>query len=183
MVDFFDLKGDIERLLAWSGASDVRFERLSDAVFHPGQAASILVDGSQLGRFGRLHPEVERYLDVPGELFVMELAAEELLQRSIRVHGSLSKFPSVRRDLALLLARETPAAQIVTILRQTLGDVLVDLRLFDLYQGKGIDLTEKSLGVGLTLQHPSATLTEEEIGHYMQKAIQALTQAVGAKLR
>ena len=68
-------------------------------------------------------------------------------------------------------------------MRPVLDEVLVDLRLFDLYQGKGIDLTEKSLGVGLTLQHPSATLTEEEIGRYMQDAIQALTQGVGAKLR
>jgi phenylalanyl-tRNA synthetase beta chain len=130
-----------------------------------------------------LHPEVERYLDVPGKIFVLELAGEEILQRLLRVHAPVSKFPSVRRDLALLLARETPAAQIVTILRQTLGNVLVDLRLFDLYQGKGIDLTEKSLGVGLTLQHPSATLTEEEIGHYIQKAVQALSKEVGAKLR
>ena len=183
MADFFDLKGDVERLLAWSGAADVSFERLADSVFHPGQAASVILDGTPIGRLGRLHPEVERRLDVPGEIFVLELAGEALLQHTKRVHGEVSKFPSVRRDLALLVARETPAAQIITILRQTLGDVLVDLRLFDLYQGKGIDLTEKSLGVGLTLQHPSATLTEEEIGHYMQNAVQALTQAVGAKLR
>ena len=182
-VDFFDLKGTVERLLAWAGQSDASFAPLQDPVLHPGQAASIQVAGRTFGRLGRLHPEVERHLDVTGEIFVLELVGDLILQRTRRVHGDVSKFPSVRRDLALLVGRETPAEQIMTILRQTLGDVLVDLRLFDLYQGKGIDLTEKSLGVGLTLQHPSATLTEEEIGRYMQDAVQALTQGVGAKLR
>ena len=182
-VDFFDLKGVVEHLLEWAGHPDASFAPLQDPVLHPGQAASIVVAGSTFGRLGRLHPEVERHLDVAGEIFVLELAGDLILQRTRRLHGNVSKFPSVRRDLALLVGRRTPAEQIMTILRQTLGDVLVDLRLFDLYQGKGIDLTEKSLGVGLTLQHPSATLTEEEIGRYMQDAIQALTQGVGAKLR
>ncbi len=182
-VDFFDMKGTVERLLAWAGQADASFTPLQDPVLHPGQAASIVVAGQTFGRLGRLHPEVERHLDIAGEVFVLELAGDLILERTRRVHGNVSKFPSVRRDLALLIGRETPAEQIITILRQTLGDVLVDLRLFDLYQGKGIDLTEKSLGVGLTLQHPSATLTEEEIGRYMQDAVQALTQGAGAKLR
>ena len=182
-VDFFDMKGTVERLLAWAGQADASFTPLQDPVLHPGQAASIVVAGQTFGRLGRLHPEVERRLDIAGEVFVLELAGDLILERTRRVHGNVSKFPSVRRDLALVVGRETPAEQIITILRQTLGDVLVDLRLFDLYQGKGIDLTEKSLGVGLTLQHPSATLTEEEIGRYMQDAVQALTQGAGAKLR
>lgn len=76
-----------------------------------------------------------------------------------------------------------PAATIVGILEKSLHEVLVDLRLFDVYQGKGIDSTEKSLGVGLTLQKPSATLTEEEIGRYMNAAVRALTAEAGARLR
>ncbi|MGD8416919.1 MAG: hypothetical protein PVH91_07670, partial [Pseudomonadales bacterium] len=74
-------------------------------------------------------------------------------------------------------------AHIVSILEQSLDEVLTDLRLFDVYQGKGIDSTEKSLGVGLTLQKPSATLTEEEIGQYMQRAVEALAREAGARLR
>lgn len=182
-ADFFDLKGDVERLLAWTGLPAVGFEPLRDPVLHPGQAASVTVGGAPIGRLGRLHPEIEHRLDVPGEIFLMELDAEALLARGRRHHGGVSRFPSVRRDLAIVVARSVPAGEIVSILEKSLEEVLIDLRLFDVYQGKGIDSTEKSLGVGLTLQKPSATLTEEEIGQYMQAAIEALAKEAGARLR
>jgi phenylalanyl-tRNA synthetase beta chain len=182
-VDFFDLKGDVERLLNWSGLSGVMFERLDDPVLHPGQSAQITRGGEVVGRVGRLHPEIERHLDVSGEVFLAELNAEEVLKRSRRRHGVVSKFPSVRRDLALVVKQDISAAEIVGILEKTLHEVLVDLRLFDVYQGKGIDSNEKSLGVGLTLQKPSATLTEEDIGQFMEQAVAALASGTGARLR
>jgi phenylalanyl-tRNA synthetase beta chain len=181
-VDFFDLKGDVERLLAWVGVRS-RIARLEDPVLHPGQSAGVWIDDRPVGRFGRLHPEIERSLGVSGEVFVLEFDVDALLEHPRRGHGSLSRFPSVRRDLALVVRRDTPAAEIVRVLEQTLGEILVDLRLFDVYQGKGIDSTEKSIGVGLTLQKPSATLNEVEIGRYMETAVAALAQSVGARLR
>ncbi|MFV2089832.1 MAG: phenylalanine--tRNA ligase subunit beta, partial [Pseudomonadales bacterium] len=182
-VDFFDLKGDVERLLAWSGAAEATFERLDDPVLHPGQSANILLGGESAGRMGRLHPEIEHHLGALGNVFLVELIADRILERSRRQHGVVSKFPSVRRDLALVVKREINAADIVRILEKTLNEVLIDLRLFDVYQGKGIDSTEKSLGVGLTLQKPSATLTEEDIGLFMQQAMDALATGTGARLR
>ncbi len=181
-VDFFDLKGDLERLLAWTGRR-VSFAPLADPVLHPGQAAAVIVGGRQIGRLGRLHPEIEQRLDIAGGIFVAELDAACVLAQARRRHGTVSRFPSVRRDLAIVVDRAVPAGEIVSILEKSLGKVLVDLRLFDVYQGKGIDSTEKSLGVGLTLQKPSATLTEEEIGQYMQTAIEALANEAGARLR
>ena len=182
-VDFFDIKGDVERLLAWAGVADLTFERINDPVLHPGQSARILRAGTAIGRFGRLHPEIELTLDVAGEIFVMELEAEALLVRGERHHRGVSRFPSVRRDLALVVARETPAMRILQVIQQTLGEILVDLRLFDLYQGKGIDSTEKSIGVGLTFQKPSATLTESEIGQLMETTVAALAHELNARLR
>jgi len=182
-VDFFDLKGDVERLLAWSGQTDVRFEPLEDPVLHPGQSASVSASGRPLGRLGRLHPEIERHMDTVGEVYLLELDAECLLERVKRRHGVISRFPSVRRDLAVVVPQTVAAENIVRILEETLHEVLVDLRLFDVYQGKGIDSTEKSLGVGLTLQKPSATLTEEEIGTYVSDAVRALEAETGARLR
>ena len=182
-MDFFDLKGDVERLLAWAGYHDPLFGPLQDPVLHPGQAATVSVQGQILGRFGRLHPEIERTLDIGGEIFLLEFDAEGLLLRRRRKHDAVSKFPSVRRDLAVVVPEAVAAADIVRILEDSLEEVLVDLRLFDVYQGKGIDSTEKSLGVGLTLQKPSATLTEEEIGQYMDAAIKALIAESGARLR
>lgn len=182
-VDFFDLKGDAEHLLAWTGRPGAGFAPLADPVLHPGQAATVVIDGREIGRLGRLHPEIERRLDIGGQIYLAEFPADALLEQARRRHGAVSRFPSVRRDLAILVARAVPAAKIVSILEESLKEVLIDLRLFDVYQGKGIDSTEKSLGVGLTLQKPSATLTEEEIGQYMHAAIEALANEAGARLR
>ncbi len=89
----------------------------------------------------------------------------------------------MRRDLAVVVGADTPSAGVERTLREALGEILVDLRIFDVYQGKGIDSNEKSLGIGLTLQHPSATLNDQEIGKYMSEAIDALARDLGAKLR
>ncbi|NIP14897.1 MAG: phenylalanine--tRNA ligase subunit beta [Pseudomonadales bacterium] len=181
-VDFFDLKGDVESLVAWSG-EPVSYVPLEDSVLHPGQAAAIMGSRGQVGRLGRLHPEIERALDLPGHVFVFELEADAVLKRARRRHRGLSRFPSVRRDLAVVVGADTPSAGVDRTLREALGEILVDLRIFDVYQGKGIDSNEKSLGIGLTLQHPSATLNDQEIGKYMSEAIDALARDLGAKLR
>jgi phenylalanyl-tRNA synthetase beta chain len=182
-TDFFDLKGDLERLIAWSGRQDLSFERASDPVLHPGQSAVIRSNGAVVGRLGRLHPEIEQHLDIPQAVFLFEVSADAVLARTRRRHRAVSRYPSVRRDLALVVPESVQAADIVQIVAESLDEVLVDLRLFDVYQGKGIDSTEKSLGVGLTLQKASATLTEEEIGQYLQNAIEALAKEAGARLR
>jgi phenylalanyl-tRNA synthetase beta chain len=182
-VDFFDLKGDVEQLLLRTGVTDVEFVPASDPALHPGQSALIKVSGQVVGRLGRLHPEVEAALDVANDIYIAEISAATLLHHVKPRYGSVSRFPSVRRDLSLLLAADVPAATLERVVRDALGEVLVDFTLFDLYQGKGIDSTEKSVGVGLTLQHPSSTLNEEEIGHYVDSALNALTAAVGARLR
>jgi phenylalanyl-tRNA synthetase beta chain len=181
-VDFYDLKGDVASLVAWSG-EQVTYERLEDRVLHPGQAAAVIGSRGQVGRLGRLHPEIERALDLPGGVFVFELEADAILQRARRRHLGLSKFPSVRRDLAVVVQADTASASVESVLREALGEILVDFRIFDVYQGKGIDSNEKSLGIGLTLQHPSATLNDQEIGKYMSEAMDALVRGVGARLR
>jgi phenylalanyl-tRNA synthetase beta chain len=181
-VDFFDLKGDVERLIGWMG-KQLSYQKCSDPVLHPGQAAAMVLDGQVVGRIGRLHPEIERSLGVAGEVFVFEMDGAVALSRARPRARPLSRYPSVRRDLALLLDREVSSAEVERILREALGEVLVDFRLFDVYHGKGIDSNEKSLGVGLTLQDASATLTEEGIGNFTGKAVDALARGVGARLR
>jgi phenylalanyl-tRNA synthetase beta chain len=182
-VDFFDLKGVVERLFEWAGLAQVEYERHDDPVLHPGQSAAVRVDGAFAGRFGRLHPEIEARLDLGKPVYCFELDAGVVLGRGQRRYRGISRFPSVRRDLAIVVSRDVAAAEIGRIVRDTLGDVLVDFRVFDVYQGKGIDSTEKSLGLGLTLQDASATLTDEQIGRYTQDVLVALERAVGARLR
>jgi phenylalanyl-tRNA synthetase beta chain len=182
-VDFFDLKGVVERLFEWAGLARVEYERHDDPVLHPGQSAAVRVDGAFAGRFGRLHPEIEARLDLGKPVYCFEIDAGVVLGRGQRRYRGISRFPSVRRDLAIVVSRSVAAAEIGNIVRDALGDVLVDFRVFDVYQGKGIDSTEKSLGLGLTLQDASATLTDEQIGRYTQDVLVALERAVGARLR
>ena len=194
-VDFFDAKGDVERLLEGLGVNVVGEQRIgfaagSDAVFHPGQFAHVVelhpADGAQplpVGRVGRLHPEVEERLGGHGAIYAFELSAEALLRHHKPRFAPVSRFPSVRRDLAIVVGQDVAASRIEQVCRATLGQKLVDFTFFDVYVGKGIDSNEKSVAIGLTLQAPSATLTDTEIGQFVQATIDALANEVGARLR
>ncbi len=189
-VDFFDAKGDVERLLESLGVNRVgetrvRFVAATHPVFHPGQYAELVDIESDvvIGRVGRLHPEVEERMDASSAVYAFEFKADALLRHATPRFAPVSKYPSVRRDLALLVARDVPAGRIEAVCREVLQENLVDFTLFDVYVGKGIDSNDKSLAVGLTLQARSATLTDTEIGGLVQAVIDALAKEVGARLR
>jgi phenylalanyl-tRNA synthetase beta chain len=180
-TDFFDVKGIVEQIVEWSGIR-ASYERLDDPVLHPGQAAALQVDGRTVGRLGRLHPEIEHRLGVDG-VHLFELELEAVLERPARRQAELSRFPSVRRDLALVVADGVRAGDLESTVREVLGRLLVDFRLFDVYRGKGIDSTEKSVALGLTLQNPSATLTDADITGHVHAVLAALADRWGARLR
>lgn len=184
-VDFFDLKGAVERLLEWA-LGDLRavtFEATEDPALHPGQQAAIAVDGGEVGRLGRLHPEIERQLDVGDGVYVFEISGEAVLARPLRTFAEIPKTPSARRDLAVVVDESVSAQQIRDTLAKALGDKLRELCLFDLYRSKDIDLHKKSIAIGLTFQSFSATLTDAEISRHLNKAIAALQAELGARQR
>ena len=181
-VDFFDVKGDVERLFALGGL-EVAFAKAADPVLHPGQAAVVLVGGEPAGRFGRLHPELETVLELPSGVFVFELEGDAVLARRRRRHGSVSRQPSVRRDLALVVDRGIPAASIESIVRSHLGEILAEFTFFDVYAGEGIDSNEKSVAIGLTFQHGSRTLTDTEIAQHLDDTLLDLKSRLGVRLR
>ena len=181
-VDFFDIKGDVERMFALGGL-EVGYEKAADPVLHPGQSALVVVDGRTAGRFGRLHPEVEAALELPAGVFVFELEGDAVHARRRRRHGSVSRQPSVRRDLAVVVDRQVAARRVESICRERLGGILAGFTLFDVYAGEGIDSNEKSIAIGLTFQHPSRTLTDAEIAQHMDDALLALKARLGARLR
>ena len=193
-VDFFDAKGDVERLLealgvnSANGARRISFASRPDSagtVFHPGQYAELMALDAErpVGRVGRLHPEVEERMGGNGAIYAFELSADAILHHLTPRYAAVSKFPRVRRDLALVVDEGVAAGTIEAICRKTLSEKLVDFRFFDVYVGKGIDSNEKSIAIGLTLQAPSATLTDAEIGQFVQTVIDALANEVGARLR
>jgi phenylalanyl-tRNA synthetase beta chain len=180
-VDFFDVKGNVEALCAWAGIS-VDVATTQDVALHPGQSAQLTLNGEVVGRIGRLHPVIEKHLGLP-EVFVFELDGQAMMARPSRRHHGVSKFPSVRRDLAVVVRRDVTASEVVATVSNILNENCIDIMLFDVYQGEGIDSNEKSLGLGLTLQSQTTTLNEEEINALAEQATQALMDKYQARLR
>ena len=183
-LDFYDLKGDVEGILQLSGqAADYQFELADHPVLHPGQSARVLRSGRSVGLFGALHPQLAQALGLEQTCWVFELQLDDIYQGSIPVFHELSRFPEVRRDIALLVDRDQPVGELLEDIRQQAGKALIDLKLFDVYQGKGIDPTRKSVAVGLTWQDPSRTLTDDEVNACLQQVLEYLQSRFDASLR
>jgi phenylalanyl-tRNA synthetase beta chain len=183
-VDFYDVKADVEALLASAGAgASFAFVPGEHAALHPGQTARIERDGRLVGYLGAIHPELSKALGLDQAVFMFELVLGEITQGVMPKFQELSKFPEVRRDLALLVGRDVPAQDLLGSIRETAGEWLTDLKLFDVYHGKGIDPDRKSLAVGLTWQHPSRTLNDDEVSTTTQNILTSLEQRFNATLR
>ncbi len=183
-VDFYDLKGDLEGLLELTGArEEFRFEPASHPALHPGQCATLYRKGQLAGFIGALHPQLQQTLDIPRTALVFEVAQWALRDARLPAFESLSRYPAVRRDLALVVDRETPVNLLLDGVREHAGEQLTDLKVFDVYMGKGIDPHRKSLALGLTFQHASRTLTEDEISASVEPVVNHLEAKFGATLR
>jgi phenylalanyl-tRNA synthetase beta chain len=183
-VDFYDVKSDVEALLHLTGAGEsFGFSVSTHPALHPGQAASVRRAGQDVGHLGLLHPGLERALDLNGPIVVFELSLEAVQQGSAPACRELSKFPAIRRDLAFTVGEQVPAEELRQCVLGHAGELLEELRLFDVYRGKGVDQGRKSLAVGLTLRHPSRTLRDEEVKEIVTRVIDGLAQDLGAELR
>ncbi|QFT54354.1 phenylalanine--tRNA ligase subunit beta [Microbulbifer sp. THAF38] len=183
-VDFYDVKADVEALLARTGVADeFRFVAGQHSALHPGQTAKIMRGDREVGVIGALHPQLQKKLDLAKPAFVFELSLEAIGQGKAPAFRPLSKFPEVRRDLALLIDADVPAASLVETATEAAGETLTDLKIFDVYQGKGIDLNRKSVALGLTFQHSSRTLNDEEINAAVDAVVGKLEEKYNASLR
>ena len=183
-IDFFDVKADVEAILAQSAAGvTFQFEPVEHPALHPGQSARILNGGEQVGLMGALHPQLVADLDLNGPVFVFELALAKICQGQLPRFEELSRYPEVRRDMALVVDRTVLAEDLLSCIRTEAGAHLKNLRLFDVYEGKGIDPHRKSMAIGLTLQDSSRTLTDDEVNAVMDRVLQSLEQGFNATLR
>ena len=180
-MDFFDFKGEVEEILA-AGRINVEYVRSEREWLHPGQSAEILVDGQSIGYLGRLHPSLEDSLDL-GITWVSELDQDAVLQSYVSNFTELSRFPSVRRDIALLIDDKISVKEIQQLIKKTGGDLLDSTWLFDVYTGKGVEENKRSLAFALLWQHPSRTLEDAEIKSGMDKIIEVLQSTYEATLR
>lgn len=181
-VDFADMKSVVEGLLGLS-AAQAEFRPAGDPFGHPGRSARIWREGREIGWIGHLHPRLARELDLEGEVLAFELDVEPLVARGLPRAAEISRFPSVRRDLALVVPESTPWSALKASLEGVLGSRLHEVILFDEYRGPGLETGTKSLAMGLILQEVSRTLTDSEADSMVAEALAALGREVGARIR
>lgn len=183
-LDFYDVKAHVEQLLALAGNfATVSHEICEDVVLHPGQAARVSRQGQELGVYGRLHPEIEAEMDLQGPVFVFELALTPLLHGAVPVVRALSRYPEVRRDLAFIIDKGYRAAEVLETAKRSAGPCLRDLQWFDVYEGQGVAVGKRSLGMSLLWQHDERTLQDDEVQKDVEAVVAALKEAYAAVLR
>ncbi len=183
-ADFFDLKADLEAILRMTGSHE-EYEFISGEhpSLHPGQSAKILRNGEHVGWIGMLHPALGGKLDLSGDTFVFELKLNLMFGDQLPAFKPLSKFPSIRRDLSILVDEGVTFRQVSDCIRRTAPEILQDIRLFDVYTGKNIDFGRKSLALGLILQETSHNLTDVDAEGVMARILNALSDDLNAQLR
>jgi len=182
-VDFFDIKADVQAMLALSGI-EAQFSPAQQIALHPGQSAEIVTtDGHHIGWLGMLHPTLEKELGFDSQVFLFELDQDLLLKNRIPTFKPLSKYPSVRRDLALIVREDVSAESIIDCIKANNQRILQDVVIFDVYRGKGVEEGYKSVALGLIIQDETQTLTDSETELVVSKLLNALTDTIGAKLR
>jgi phenylalanyl-tRNA synthetase beta chain len=182
-VDFFDLRGDLESLFQLAGVTDFTFRPAELSCLHPGRCAQILRGERVVGWMGELHPQITRDLDLQAPPVLFELAMESALSVSYSAFQASSRFPSVRRDLAIVVEESVSFESIAAHVRTSVGYWLQDLTVFDVYRGQGVEVGRKSIALGLILQDKDRTLTDPEIEQVMQGVRTVLEQTVGARVR
>lgn len=183
-LDFFDLKGDVEALLALTGQPEAfAFVAAGHPALHPGQAARIEREDSFVGWIGALHPSIGRKLDLEGGAFVFELHVDGIRQAQVPRFTELSKFPAIRRDIAVVVDEQISVQAVQDCIGTYGGELLREVHLFDLYHGKGIPEDRKSLAFGLILQDFSRTLTDYDVDEIISNIVSGLKQQLSATLR
>jgi phenylalanyl-tRNA synthetase beta chain len=181
-TDFFDVKGDVEALLEMSGV-EAEFRAEGHSALHPGQTAAILIDGVRIGWLGCIHPRLAQKFEIPRKTYLFELELDVLRKGRLPKFEKLSRFPSIRRDLAIVVNVETPTGALCDSISQQAGALLKDLLVFDVYQGPGIESGRKSVALGLILQDSSRTLTDTDVDSVITGITGQLEKQFEATLR
>ncbi|GAA0834060.1 phenylalanine--tRNA ligase subunit beta [Marinomonas arenicola] len=182
-VDFYDLKAHVDALFDLNDGRQPTYERSQCEFLHPGRSADVFVDGEFVGILGELHPQLSKTLGANQPLYVFDIALAAVIDAKLPEYKAISKFPEVRRDLALLVDRSVPVADLEKVISEFAGDAFKEVLVFDVYQGQGIDETKKSVALGLTWQHPSHTLSDEEVNNSVETIVAALAEKLGAVVR
>jgi phenylalanyl-tRNA synthetase beta chain len=184
-VDFFVLKGILEGLMSELDLSErITYESGEVENMHPGRTAIVKLDGIPVGFVGQLHPALQKDLDLK-DSYVFELNATSLVEAETEqmVYQTLPRYPSITRDIALVVDQELPAGDLFTVIQAAGGELLKEVNLFDLYQGEKMEEGKKSLAFSLKYFDPERTLTDEEVVTAHNRVLKSLEEHFGAQLR
>jgi phenylalanyl-tRNA synthetase beta chain len=183
-IDFFDVKQDVFAVLALSGL-DVKceFRKRAHPALHPGKSARIFIDDAAVGWLGQIHPMLVNKTGLAPETTLFELEESSVSTGELVKYRPISRFPSIRRDLAVLVDEGLKVTDLVKEVEAVAGDILEKVVIFDVYQGQGIETGRKSIAFGLILQESSRTLTDEEVADVIEKITGRLGEKIGATLR
>ena len=183
-VDFYDLKGIIESVLANLGVENYAISRSKEYYLHPGVSASISVEGVEIVRFGELHPQVASHYDISGKAYLFEMDLEALLQvnRKGISFTAISKFPGTSRDLAIVAPKEVQAIDVLEVMKREGGEYLESVRIFDVYEGEHIQEGYRSLAYTLSFRSHEGTLVDADIEDRIQAMLATLADK-GCTLR
>ena len=179
-VDFYDVKADLEALLA---PKQARYERAGHPALHPGRTTRVVLEGRPIGWLGELHPRWQKKYELPGPVVLFELDADAVLERDLPLYREVSKFPPVIRDLAVVVSETVPAQGLLDEMALSRPAAVQDIRLFDVYRGGSIGDGQKSLAFRVVMQDTARTLTDEEADAAMARLKEALASKFGARVR
>ncbi len=183
-VDFYDVKADVEALLSLTGCvEEFSFVAAANSALHPGQTAQVVRNGNVVGWVGAIHPVAAKTLGLVYPAILFELTVDSVFLSQVPEYSEISKFPVVRRDLAMLLDETVSYADIEARVLESAGGLLKDLTVFDIYQGEGVEKGKKSMALGLSLQDTSHTLTDVEVDAVITRVVEHLTQRLDARIR
>ncbi len=182
--DFFDIKGDVENLLHLCHLdSKVEWLPGEHPALHPGQSASVQLDDREIGVVGALHPALQEKLEIDEPVFLFDFDREALRQRDLPAFRPLSRFPAMRRDLAIVVDESVSFREISRSIAELGLDMISGFEVFDVYKGKGVASGRKSIALSLILQDLSRTLGDEDVERAVTRVLRKLEADVGASLR
>ena len=182
--DLYDVKKDIEALLSeFIDEDELIFVVGEHPMLHPGQQVSIKHSEHEIGRFGQLHPQISKQLELAGSTYLFEINMENISNSKVNQYQPISRFPAIKRDIAIVLDDKIELNEVVLELKSLASNLLTNLELFDVYHGEGIEKGKKSLALGLTFQATSSTLKDEEVEAIMDTVLAGLNNKFGATLR
>jgi phenylalanyl-tRNA synthetase beta chain len=183
-IDFFDIKSDVVSILSMTGDLDsFDFVAHEHVILQPGQTAQIWRNQESIGVIGKLHPSIARQLDIERTVLLFELDAAKAFAANVPVAKAVSKYPTIRRDIAVVVKDGVTAAQLVEVAKSSAPALIQSVRIFDVYKGPGIEAGRKSVALGLILQETSRTLTDEDADTVMSAVLSKMQQDFGAELR